>query len=462
MIILKAIILQIFWFLCVYYGSRDSWIPYALVGVIFVIINYLVYKPKISFARYMSLLTAFSTWGIVQDYLLVKFELFNVTDLQLWTLPLWIVFLCYYGDILNKLERINLLILSVVGGVGGAFAYWSGAGLSVIDITESKQLEYILFVFISWSIFFPLSLKEFKNAGIWNWLFDKTIIFSFDSSGYLRHHFQFKESFKSLNLSGKKALVTGGTSGIGESTAHVLASIGCECFITGRNPDRVEVKENISFMKLDMADKEAILEFGDTFDSRLDYVVLNAGGMPPEYTENKQGLEYQLASQLLGHYLLIERLRKNGALNSGCRIVWVSSGGMYLKKLNLDELFNNRNYDKVSTYANVKRSQVTLVEELALNGKWDQYPMFCMHPGWVRTSGLSGALPGFVKLMNHRLRTPSQGADTILWLLLTEKTLTRGGFYFDRKKVSAYINQSYVPTRSQRNLLLKEVYRYSV
>jgi dehydrogenase/reductase SDR family protein 12 len=82
----------------------------------------------------------------------------------------------------------------------------------------------------------------------------------------------------------------------------------------------------------------------------------------------------------------------------------VSSGGMYLKKLDLDSLFNNQKYEKVSTYSNVKRAQVTLVEELSRQERWKNVQVFSMHPGWVGTYGLKEALPKFFSLMKNRLR----------------------------------------------------------
>ena len=58
---------------------------------------------------------------------------------------------------------------------------------------------------------------------------------------------------------------------------------------------------------------------------------------------------------------------------------------MYLKKLDLDSLFHNQKYEKVSTYSNVKRAQVTLVEELSKQERWENVKVFSMHPGWVAT-----------------------------------------------------------------------------
>ena len=61
-----------------------------------------------------------------------------------------------------------------------------------------------------------------------------------------------------------------------------------------------------------------------------------------------------------------------------------------------------------------------------------------MHPGWVATPGVSSAIPKFDKKMKGRLRSPLQGADTILWLLATRKPIESGSLYFDRKKVKTH------------------------
>ena len=153
-------------------------------------------------------------------------------------------------------------------------------------------------------------------------------------------------------------------------------------------------------------------------------------------------------------------LKKYGKINRHARIIWVSSGGMYLKKLDLDSLFHNKKYEKVSTYSNVKRAQVTLVEELSRQERWKNEQVFSMHPGWVGTYGLKEALPMFFSLMKNRLRNMKEGADTIIWLLLTDESLTSGSFYFDRKIVSPYISKNYNPTREQRNALMNKIDNY--
>ena len=106
---------------------------------------------------------------------------------------------------------------------------------------------------------------------------------------------------------------------------------------------------------------------------------------------------------------------------------------MYLKSLDINTIFENSSYDKISTYANVKRAQVTLLEKF--REEFNEYDVFAMHPGWVDTPGVDEAIPNFAKKMQGRLRTALQGADTILWLLSTKSKIESGALYFDRKKV---------------------------
>jgi dehydrogenase/reductase SDR family protein 12 len=155
--------------------------------------------------------------------------------------------------------------------------------------------------------------------------------------------------------------------------------------------------------------------------------------MPESFIKNAEGVELQFASQLCGHYFLIKKLKGRKKLNKDSKIIWVTSGGMYFSNLDLEIIFEDPNYDKVKVYANVKRAQVTLLDHLKMEFK-DQ-TVTAMHPGWANTPGVSSSIPKFDKKMKGKLRTPLQGADTILWLLSTKERVESGMLYFDRKLV---------------------------
>jgi dehydrogenase/reductase SDR family protein 12 len=460
MIVLKILILQLFWFAIVLWGSTQSAVLLILTSLILIAINFWVCSPKISIGRYIFLTFLFTVAGYLHDSSLIWLDIVTKESYSFGFLSLWIIFIAYYGDVFNKLKNLPILALALLGGAGGALAYWSAYKLGALNIIQGKEASYLITTFTLWAAFFPASMWLFYKEAYWDKLLDKSIFFSFDKSGYQRHKNKFTENLSLKNIHSKVSLVTGGTSGIGEAVAQVLSKQGSKVYVTGRSVKKGKAFEeknaHSQFFSLDMGDWNKFEEFCKSCE-RFDYIVLNAGSMPENLVLNDFGVESQCASQLLGHYYLINLLNKYGKINSGARIVWVSSGGMYLKQLDLDALFDNKNYEKVSTYANVKRAQVTLVEEMAKQFKWKDFLILSMHPGWVGTEGLRSSLPKFYNIMKHRLRSVSDGADTILWLLLTDLSLESGGFYFDRNKASPYITKKFIPTDAQRALLMKNL-----
>lgn len=282
--------------------------------------------------------------------------------------------------------------------------------------------------------------KQLKNR-----LLDKSIYFSFDRSGYERHCVtldHFGEDIERKTCKGRYALITGGTSGIGKYCAQFLSSHQAKVIFTGRNQVRgqelVNFNENLKFGRLDMSDWDQIPAFVEGLP-KIDFLVLNAGGMPAEFETNSYGVESQFASQLMGHYLLLEELWQRELLTKTARVVWVTSGGMYLKRLTLDQITQDDDYNKLAAYANTKRAQVILVEELAKEKRFQGLEINCMHPGWVETPGVKNAIAEFYAKTKGRLRDIKQGADTILWMLLTKNRLGTGQLFFDRQVQPKYI-----------------------
>lgn len=274
---------------------------------------------------------------------------------------------------------------------------------------------------------FPINFES-----LWGQLLDASIYFSFDKSGFLRHQMHFSTELRYKEAS--KCLITGGTSGIGLGIAKSLAKKGVDVWVTGRDQNKgnaaVKNNERLKFVRLDMAAWDDIKACVDKLPE-LDFIVLNAGGMPESFQTNSYAVESQFASQLFGHYYLLKELQRQGKLSKAGRIVWMSSGGMYLSKLKVQQIYEKKNYNKVSIYASVKRAQVTLLPYFA--GAFSEQVVSAMHPGWVATPGLKSSIPYFDKLMQGKLRTVQQGADTALWLLSENGPTKTGDFYFDRR-----------------------------
>ncbi len=435
MTLLKIIVLQGFWYLAVAFGYQYQ-LSILIAAVIISVVNYIIYRPSVTKGHYFFSLCFFVLYGFAQESLFEILGLVNYSqeNFPLWLTSLYFVFIAYYGDLFNYLSKRGVPLLSLIGALGGITSYYGGVKISPIEVLSPL---YYLAVGIGWGIFFPLSIKLFYEGFMWNKILDASLYYSFDKSGFIRHSKEFEEDY--LFIPDAKALITGGTSGIGQAASHELVRQGVKVVITGRNVEKGEAAaredDKLSFVSWDMANWKEIPKIVESLEP-LDYIVLNAGGMPSSFQRNEQGIEMQFASQLFGHYYLIKELQKKNKLKDESRIVWVTSGGMYLANLDLKTIFENEKYDKVKAYANVKRAQVTLLPFFK-----DDFPkqtITAMHPGWAETPGVSSAIPEFDKKMKGRLRTPLQGADTILWLLGTKKAIVSGSLYFDRKKVKTH------------------------
>jgi NAD(P)-dependent dehydrogenase (short-subunit alcohol dehydrogenase family) len=97
-------------------------------------------------------------------------------------------------------------------------------------------------------------------------------------------------------------------------------------------------------------------------------------------------------------------------------------------------------YDGVAAYAMTKRAQVVLSELWAEELKPSGAAVNAMHPGWAATPGVERSLPRFWKMMQNRLRTPQEGADTALWLAVAPRAGQHSGlFWFDREPAPTHM-----------------------
>jgi short-subunit dehydrogenase len=115
-------------------------------------------------------------------------------------------------------------------------------------------------------------------------------------------------------------------------------------------------------------------------------------------------------------------------------------------------------WDGASAYARHKRALMVLTqswaEELAPGG----VTVHAMHPGWAETQGVVRSLPGFHRITRPWLRTPEEGADTIVWLAAApEVAKTTGGFWFDRERHPSVVLPWTAPSASQCATLSREL-----
>ena len=272
-----------------------------------------------------------------------------------------------------------------------------------------------------------------------------TIVASFSRIGFTLRSKLYDLSPVESELTGRVAIVTGGTSGIGRATVAGLMATGAKVYLTSRSQERAdeaakELNESGSpgtavGRSLDTGDFDSIRAFADQMASdvaEIDMLINNAGALTDEYRTGEQGIELTLSSHLVGPYLLTTLLRSH--LTSGARVLFMSSGGMYTQGLDLDEIeMSEADYRGAVAYARAKRGQVEMVTHLG--PQWaPEVVMHAMHPGWVDTAGVDAGIPLFGKIMGPILRTAEQGADTMVWLAATGGgSAEPGQFWHDRR-----------------------------
>jgi NAD(P)-dependent dehydrogenase (short-subunit alcohol dehydrogenase family) len=252
------------------------------------------------------------------------------------------------------------------------------------------------------------------------------------------------------SLAGKRALVTGASSGLGEATCEGLARAGGRVDMLVRDRERGEAARERIVTRLgsgalleielcDLASLEAIRQFAESFTARereLHVLVNNAGVLPSTRQRTGDGFELTFATNVLAPFLLthllLDPLRRAG----DARVINVSSGGMYTARLDADDpQLEGREFDGPAFYAHTKRADVVLTELWARDPTAAGISFYSMHPGWADTPGLSRSLPRFHRLTRPLLRDIRQGADTIVWLATSPDPATPSGeLWHDRHK----------------------------
>ena len=257
----------------------------------------------------------------------------------------------------------------------------------------------------------------------------------------------------SYDLTGRVALVTGATSGIGLAAAAALARMGAHVILLGRDAARTEAARQRLVASTGSTRFSTVLASMDDADDvrrvatevlashpRLDILVHNAGALALEYRRSAMGVEQTSAAQLGGPFLLTGLLLDRLESGAPGRVITVSSGGAYLAPLTVSGLDPApAEFDGTQQYARAKRAQIALTELWTVRTRGRAVIFHSMHPGWVDTPGLAESLPRFRSLLRPLLRTPDEGADTIAWLAADrDGAHAGGGFWFDRVRRPAH------------------------
>ncbi len=252
----------------------------------------------------------------------------------------------------------------------------------------------------------------------------------------------------------KHVVITGASSGLGLATARTLAERGASLTLVIRDEAKAAALVNelqretgntsifieIADLSL-MAEVQRLVERLRRKGKPIDVLVNNAGALFNPRGETAEGLEQSFALLLLSPYRLTEGLRPLLAAAPQGRVINVVSGGMYSQPLAVRKLVaREQGYSGSTAYARCKRALMVLTEQWAQDWAGDGIVVNAMHPGWADTPGVETALPGFHKIPRRILRSPEEGADTIIWLAVaTEAGKASGKLFLDREPRTTHL-----------------------
>jgi NAD(P)-dependent dehydrogenase (short-subunit alcohol dehydrogenase family) len=249
-----------------------------------------------------------------------------------------------------------------------------------------------------------------------------------------------------VDLTGRTALVTGASAGLGVETVRALRSVGCEVVGAVRDVDKARgaLGDEVDLVPLDLADLDSVRRAAGEIGSRLpriDLLINNAGVMAPPLSRTRQGFELQLGTNHLGHFVLTNALVP--ALVAGSRIVNLSSRGHLRSPMRWDDphFRDEAGYEKWTAYGQSKTANVLFTVELEKRLGGQGVHAYAVHPGVIMTELSRHLTEDDTSALMARLppsfKTVEQGAATTVWAATSAELEGTGGLYLEDCHVAA-------------------------
>jgi len=257
------------------------------------------------------------------------------------------------------------------------------------------------------------------------------------------------EVIEGIDLTDRRAIVTGGASGIGIETARALAGAGAEVTLAVRNlaagertaDDLIAATGNkqILVAPLDLADRASVAAFTAAWDGPLHILVNNAGVMACPEARTAEGWELQFATNHLGHFGLATGLHRALAAAGGARVASVSSSAHLRSPVVFDDIqFRAREYEPWAAYGQSKTANVLFAVEATRRWAGDGITVNALMPGGIRTGLQRYVTDAELDRMRAQAgselpqwKTPEQGAATSVLVVTSPLLDGVGGRYFE-------------------------------
>jgi NAD(P)-dependent dehydrogenase (short-subunit alcohol dehydrogenase family) len=261
------------------------------------------------------------------------------------------------------------------------------------------------------------------------------------------------EVVEGIDLSGKRAIVTGAASGIGVETARALAHAGAQVTLavrdvaagerTAADIAQTSGRDDLAVGHLDLADLRTVDAFVAAWDGPLHILVNNAGVMDTPLSTTAQGFELQFGTNHLGHFALATGLHDALAATGDARVVVVSSSAHANSPVVFDDLFfERREYTPGLGYGQSKTANALFAVEATRRWAGDGITANSLMPGGIwtplqrhwsaekRAASEEQARQAEAAGLFH-MKTPEQGAATSVFLATSPLVQGIGGRYFE-------------------------------
>ncbi len=227
------------------------------------------------------------------------------------------------------------------------------------------------------------------------------------------------------------AIITGASSGLGLESARALAAKGFDLILLARGEKRLleashdiqaeNPEVSITAKVLDVSDFDQVKEFAASITRSVDVLMNNAGLMGPDFKLAKQGIEIQMATNHLGHFVLTASLwdQLNSAIDP--RVISLSSvvhrrGNFDSANLEVVRGADEAKYNRWQRYADSKLACLWFARELhkRVTVESSQIKSIAAHPGWAVT----GLQENFPHVLDPFAQTAKQGAQSQIYAAL--------------------------------------------
>jgi NAD(P)-dependent dehydrogenase (short-subunit alcohol dehydrogenase family) len=274
------------------------------------------------------------------------------------------------------------------------------------------------------------------------------------------------EALKGINLTGKRAFVTGVSAGLGVETARALAAHGAQVVGAARDLSKAQAATeqvraqaanggSLDLVQLDLASLDSVRRCADGLLAArkpFDLIIANAGVMACPKGTTVDGFETQFGTNHLGHFVLVNRIAS--LLKAGSRLVNLSSAGHRYADVNLeDPNFEHTPYEEFIAYGRSKTANVLFAVEFDRRHKARGVRATAVHPGAIRTELSRHLTPQVLEKLIAEINSSQpkgaapfsyksipQGAATSVWAAGVADAEAIGGRYCEDCHVAEVVS----------------------